>query len=153
MFVWRICSQKYRASAFSGVGGLYVPGRWHPQGHKIVYTAESLALASLEIFVHLESDRVPLVAIKAWMSDELEIEEIEPSQLPDNWQDTSAYSLLQKMGRDWHLSCRTPILKVPSSIVPVEYNYLLNPQHPELKVVLEPPMKFKFDRRMWKREL
>ena len=153
MFVWRICSQKYRASAFSGIGGLYVPGRWHPQGHKIVYTAESLALASLEIFVHLESDRVPLVAIKAMMSDELEIEELEPSQLPDNWQDTSAYPLLQKIGRDWLTSLRTPILKVPSSIVPVEYNYLLNPQHPELKVVLEPPMKFKFDHRMWKSDL
>ncbi len=52
MFVWRICATKHQKSAFSGVGGLYVPGRWHPQGHKIVYTAESLALASLEIFVH-----------------------------------------------------------------------------------------------------
>ena len=153
MFVWRICSKKYQASAFSGVGGLYVPGRWHPQGHKIVYTAESLALASLEIFVHLESDRVPLVAIKAWLPDELKVEEIEPERLPDNWQDTSAYPLLQNMGRDWLASCRTPILKVPSSIVPVEYNYLLNPQHPELKVVLEPPMKFKFDHRMWKSNL
>ena len=151
MYVWRICSKKYRSSAFSGIGGLYVPGRWHPQGHKIVYTAGSLALASLEIFVHLESDRVPLVAIKAWLPNELKIEEIEPSQLPDNWQDTSAYSLLQKMGRDWLVSCKTPILKVPSSIVPVEYNYLLNAQYPELKIVLEPPMKFKFDRRMWKR--
>ena len=52
MFVWRICSKKYQSSAFSGTGGLYTSGRWHPQGYKIVYTAESLALASLEIFVH-----------------------------------------------------------------------------------------------------
>lgn len=87
------------------------------------------------------------------MSDELEIEEVKVARLPDNWQDTSAYPLLQKIGRDWLTSLRTPILKVPSSIVPVEYNYLLNPQHPDLKVVLEPPIKFKFDRRMWKREL
>ncbi|AFZ37970.1 RES domain protein (plasmid) [Stanieria cyanosphaera PCC 7437] len=153
MFVWGICSQKYRASAFSGIGGLYIPGRWHPQGHKIVYTAESLALASLEIFVHLESNRVSLVAIKAGMSDEVEIEEIEPSQLPDNWQDTSSYPLLQEMGRDWLTSLRIPILKVPCSIVPVEYNYLLNPQPSKLKVVLESSMKFKFDRRMWKSDL
>ncbi len=153
MFVWRICAKKYQSSAFSGIGGLYVSGRWHPQGHKIVYTAESLALASLEIFVHLESDNVPLVAIKAWLPDELEIEEISLSLLPDNWQDTSAYPILQKMGQDWLNSCRTPILKVPSSIVPVEYNYLLNPQHPELKIVLEPPIRFKFDRRMWKTEV
>lgn len=153
MFVWRICAKKYQSSAFSGIGGLYVSGRWHPQGHKIVYTAESLALASLEIFVHLESDNVPLVAIKTWLPDELEIEEISLCLLPDNWQDTSAYPILQKMGQDWLISCRTPIVKVPSSIVPVECNYLLNPQHPELKIVLEPPIRFKFDRRMWKTEV
>ena len=70
MFVWRICAKKYQSSAFSGIGGLHASGRWHPQGYKIVYTAESLALASLEIFVHLESDRVPLVPIKAWLPDE-----------------------------------------------------------------------------------
>ncbi len=153
MFVWRICAQKYQSSAFSGIGGLYVSGRWHPQGHKIVYTADSLALASLEIFVHLESDLVPLVAIKAWLSDELEIEEIEQSLLPDHWQETSAYPILQKIGQDWLTFCRTPILKVPSSIVPVEYNYLLNPQHPELKIALELPTSFRFDRRMWKTEV
>lgn len=153
MFVWRICAKKYQSSAFSGIGGLYVSGRWHPQGHKIVYTAESLALASLEIFVHLESDRIPLIAIKAWLPNELKIEEIERSQLPDNWQDTSAYPILQKIGQDWLNSNRTPVLKVPSAIVPVEYSYLLNPQHPELKVVLEPPIRFRFDRRMWKTEI
>ena len=110
-------------------------------------------MASLEIFVHLESDRVPLVAIKAWLPDELKIEEIERSQLPNNWQDSSAYSILQKIGQDWLNSSRTPVLKVPSVIVPVEYNYLLNPQHPELKIVLEPPIRFRFDRRMWKTEI
>lgn len=132
------------------MGGLYVSGRWHPQGYKIIYTAESLALASLEIFVHLESSNVSLVAIKAWLSNELEIAEIKPEQLPNNWQDTSAYSTLQKIDQDWLTSCETPILKVPSSIVPVEYNYLLNPEHPDFKVVLEPPIKFEFDNRMWK---
>ena len=44
MHIWRICAAKYQDSAFSGVGGLYVPGRWHFQGHRIIYTAESLAL-------------------------------------------------------------------------------------------------------------
>ena len=147
MIVWRICSRKYQETAFSGEGGLYASGRWHPQGLKIVYTAESLALASLEIFVHLESNNVPLVAIKAHIPD-VAIEKVE--RLPDNWQEVSAYPLLQKIGRDWLTSGETPILKVPSAIVPVEYNYLLNPQHPDLQVILEPPVEFRFDRRMWK---
>lgn len=148
MIVWRICSRKYRASAFSGVGGLYVPGRWHPQGYKIVHTAESLALASLEIFVHLESNNAPLVAIKAEIPDRLAMAKVD--RLPNNWQEVSTYPLLQKIGQDWLISKKTPVLQVPSSIVPVEYNYLLNPQHPDLQVTLEPPIEFKFDRRMWK---
>ena len=153
MYVWRISSKKYQATAFSGNGGLYVSGRWHSQGVKIVYTAESLALASLEIFVHLESDNVPLVGIKAWLDNQMEIEEITSDRMSDNWQDTSAYPKLQKLGRDWLREQRTPVLKVPSAVVPVEFNYLLNPQHPKFKVVLEPPTKFKFDRRMWKVDL
>jgi RES domain-containing protein len=150
MHVWRICAAKYQDSAFSGMGGLYVPGRWHFQGHRIIYTAESLALASLEIFVHLESSLVSLVAIKAHLPTNLEVEEIKPHDLPPNWQDVASYSLLQKIGQDWLRSHRTPILKVPSAIVPVESNYLLNPEHPQFEVELEPPVKFKFDQRMWK---
>ncbi len=73
MYLWRICAAKYQDSAFSGLGGLYVSGRWHQRGNKVVYTAESLALATLEILVHLESDRVPLVAIKAYIEEKLEV--------------------------------------------------------------------------------
>ncbi|MEN9871983.1 MAG: hypothetical protein RLZZ171_2975 [Cyanobacteriota bacterium] len=150
MHIWRICAAKYQDSAFSGMGGLYVPGKWHFQGHKIIYTAESLALASLEIFVHLESDRVPLVSIKAHLPTNLEVEEVKLQDLPPNWQDVASYFLLQKIGQDWLTSRRTPILKVPSAIVPVENNYLFNPEHPQFEVDLEPPVQFKFDRRMWK---
>jgi RES domain-containing protein len=148
--VWRICAVRYQESAFSGIGGLYVPGRWHQQGHKIVYTAENLSLASLEVFVHLESERVKLVAMKANISGELEIEEISVESLPTNWQDPVLYPKLQKIGRDWLISRRTPILKVPSAIVPVECNYLFNPEHPDLNYEIESIIKFKFDRRMWK---
>ena len=150
--VWRICAARYQNTAFTGIGGLYVPGRWHTQGHKIVYTAQNLSLASLEVFVHLESDRVKLVAIEAKISEELNIEEIKIPSLPDNWQDTKQYSLLQQLGRDWLLSRRTPILKVPSAVVPVEHNYLFNPEHPDFQLLAENPLEFRFDRRKWKQQ-
>jgi len=44
---------------------------------------------------------------------------------------------------------RTPVLKVPSAVIPIEFNYILNPQHLDLKLMLDPPMEFKFDDRMW----
>jgi RES domain-containing protein len=55
-----------------------------------------------------------------------------------------------QIGKQWLQQQQTPVLKVPSAIAPVEYNYLLNPLHPELEFMLEPPIGFKFDRRMWK---
>lgn len=150
MEVWRLCKQKYQDSAFSGEGGFYASGRWHPQGFSIVYTASSLALATLEIFVHLESDKIPLVAIRAIIPDHVAILEVDPNLLPSNWQEVSAYPVLQQIGKAWLQNEQTPILKVPSAIVPVEFNYLLNPRHRDLRFILEPPFLFKFEQRMWK---
>lgn len=79
------------------------------------------------MFVNTESDRIPLVGIRAFLPDDIAIKEINVVDLPDDWQEESAYSVLQRMGREWLLSDRTPVLKVPSSIIPVEYNYILNP--------------------------
>lgn len=150
MQVWRICKQKHVDSAFSGIGGLYAPARWTPQGFRVVYTAESLALASLEVFVHTESSRIPLVAIRAFLPENIAMAVVEASNLPENWQSMAAYRTLQNIGKQWLQKQETPILKVPSSIIPVEFNYLLNPGHPDLQLSLEPPLEFQFDERMWK---
>ncbi len=127
MEVWRLCKQKHQNTAFSGEGGLYTSGRWKEQGCKIVYTAESLALATLEVFVHIESDKIPLVAMRAQIPDNLVIIEVDIKDLPSNWQEVSAYPLLQQIGKKWLEAKESPILKVPSAIVPVEFNYLINP--------------------------
>jgi RES domain-containing protein len=129
---------------------MYTAARWTPQGICSVYTAESLALASLEVFVHTESDKIPLIAIRAFIPEEVAIEEIKIADLPSNWQSIEAYAQLQKIGKDWLLSQRTPVLKVPSAIVPIESNYILNPAHTDLKIMLDPPIQFQFDHRMWK---
>jgi RES domain-containing protein len=129
---------------------MYTAARWTPQGIRSVYTAESLALASLEVFVHTESDKIPLIAIQAFIPEEVAIEEIKIADLPSNWQSIEAYPQLQKIGKDWLLSQRTPVLKVPSAIVPIESSYILNPTHADLNIVLDSPIQFQFDRRMWK---
>lgn len=150
MQVWRVCKKKHKDTAFSGEGGLYAPARWTPQGFRAVYTAESLSLASLEVFVHTESNKIPLIAIRAILPEDIAIETVEPDSLPTDWQQEAAYPVLQNIGKQWLLSSRLPILKVPSAVIPIEFNYILNPQHPDLKLMLDPPMKFKFDDRMWK---
>ena len=99
MQVWRICKRKHLDSAFSGIGGLYAQARWTPQGFKVAYTTESLALASLEVFVHTESDCIPLVAIRAFLPDNIAMTVIDVDSLPENWQSIEAYSVLQNIGK------------------------------------------------------
>ena len=59
MRVWRICRQPYAANALSGKGGFFVSGRWHTSGKPVVYAAESLALAALEVLVHVDRATAP----------------------------------------------------------------------------------------------
>ena len=149
MRIWRITSRSHIDTVFSGVGGLYASGRWHPQGYKISYTSESLALASLEVFVHSETTDIPLACVSAIIPDRTPILEI--TDLPVNWQDVSAYPVLQKIGLNWLKAMEYPVVKVPSAIIPVEYNYLINPEHPDLELQTEQVLTFQFDRRMWKK--
>jgi RES domain-containing protein len=58
--------------------------------------------------------------------------------------------VLQEIGRKWLQAMEYPVLKVPSAIIPVEYNYLINPEHPDLQLQTEQLLEFQFDRRMWK---
>lgn len=151
MKIWRICKEKHKKTAFSGEGGLYASGRWTPKGNLAVYTSESLALATLEVFVHTESNAIPLISIHAFLAENITVEEIKIDDLPSIWQEESAYPSLQAIGEDWLRSKRTAVLKVPSVIIPFEYNYILNPKHPELKISTNTSFDFKFDRRMWKK--
>jgi RES domain-containing protein len=148
MRIWRITAARHIDTVFSGIGGLYASGRWHPQGYKISYTSESLALASLEVFVHLETIDIPLACVSAIVPESTPI--LEMADLPSDWRDVSAYPSLQERGRKWLRAMEYPVLKVPSAIVPVEFNYLINPEHPDLNLEVEQVLKFEFDRRMWK---
>ena len=165
MRIWRITASKHIDTVFSGVGGLYASGRWHHQGYKISYTSESLALASLEVLVHLETIDIPLACVSGIVPESTPI--LEMKDLPSNWQYVSVYPILQESGRKWLRAIEYPVLKVPSAIVPVEFNYLINPEHPDLNLEVEQVLKFEFvgvgeasrreaspleNRRMWKNQ-
>ncbi|MNV74757.1 hypothetical protein D3C71_1680060 [compost metagenome] len=53
------------------------------------------------------------------------------------------------MGENWITEGKSAVLKVPSSIIPAEYNYLINPQHPDFKLIkLLKSESFVFDKRI-----
>ena len=153
MKVWRICNQKFAASAFSGEGAKLWGGRWNEVGQPLVYTAANLSLAALETFVHLDSDLMPdeLVAIPANIPEKLKITKIKLANLPLNWRDYPAPDDIKQIGMDWVASQESAVLVVPSVVIPEEENWLINPAHSDFKrIKIGGDFPFSFDPRMWK---
>jgi RES domain-containing protein len=127
MILWRISNH----ADLDGRGGLYASARWHSQGHRIVYLAQSPAGALTEVLVHLELDADDLPKtfklLKVEAPDDLAIGEVSLSQLPANWRDDLV--LTRTIGDEWLEGKETALLKVPSAIVPETFNVLLNPEH------------------------
>jgi RES domain-containing protein len=151
--LWRISKRKYADTAFSGEGARRVGGRWNSRGQGMVYTSGTLSLAALEVFVHMEVEDVAtmLAWIRVAVPTEVEIEYLELVQLPPDWRSIPAPAVLASMGDNWFRAGSTAILAVPSVVIPMEYNYLINPSHPDfMKLTVEPPQPFELDPRLWK---
>jgi len=150
MRVWRICRKPCVEPTLAGIGGIYTSGRWHSKGQPIVYTASSAALAALEVLVHVDPLTAPadLRLLTIELPDDLSTELLKTDTLPKNWHSVPAPAALQTLGSSWLMSRRTAALNVPSAVIKVERNVLLNPRHPEAqRVRLLSDETFSFDPR------
>ena len=106
-------------------------GRWHTRGRRVVYCSEGPAAALLEILVHFEIDvrelptRYRLLKLQA--PDDLVVEVVAAADLPADWLDRT--DLTRAAGDRWLQASRSPLLRVPSAVVPETFNVLLNPGH------------------------
>lgn len=136
-----------RKEAFSGKGGLYAPGRWHTAGHPIVYSAQSLSLAALEILVRLKqtNDIQPFYAYSAEVPDPVILK---PDSYPERWK--SRVEVSRAFGDAWLEAKTEPAMLVPTIITPGEWNVLINPLHPQfsLKWIVTGPDAHTFDARL-----
>ena len=148
--VWRLCAAKYAATAFDGEGARLFGGRWSPPGIALTYCAESRALAVVEVLANTgESKR--LFAL-AWVlvSAEIPVDLIErTARFPDSWRQFPRSTATQDFGAKWAREKRTVAMRVPSAVVPGEFNYLLNPAHTDFhRIKLGRPEPFSFDARL-----
>ena len=152
MQVFRICKRIYATDPFSGEGSRFVSGRWHQAGQRVAYTAATLSLAAWELWVHLPKNRQrsTYVYASAFIPDDLRIEEIREDQLSEGWREFAPYpGELRLLGSSWLLKCRSAVLRVPSAVVPGEFNYLLNPLHEDFAIIERGDAKpFVFDPRV-----
>jgi len=127
---WRIFKKKHRASAFTGEGARRFGGRWNSRGIGVIYTSESPSLAVLEMLVHLQAQEILAAYLLAPVTfDDSLVKSLSPKKLPSYWRKEPAPAALQAIGDRWIASRESPVLRVPSVIVAMEFNYLLNPAH------------------------
>jgi RES domain-containing protein len=149
---WRITKRKHARHAFTGEGAREYGGRWNNPGTAIVYTAQSQALAALEMLVHLDSSNLLLkyVLIGVEFDDSL-IAKLDPSALPQDWRSDPAPPELHSIGDNWVRAGSSAVLQVPSALVPGENNFLLNPEHRDFtQLLIGKPLPFGFDPRLVK---
>jgi RES domain-containing protein len=146
---WRLIKAEHADDAFAGEGARRGGGRWNSKGVRVVYTSGSLSLATLEVMVHtsfysaLKNYACIPIDFDPNLSQSIAIED-----LPDNWKADPTPQSVKDVGDRWIQNQESVILKVPSAIIPVEYNYLINPSQPEFKkVVIHSSQKFAFDPR------
>ena len=147
---WRIVKRRLARTAFDGEGARRFGGRWTSKGVAVVYLAQSQSLAALEILVHIDSPQLleHYVAVPVSIDATL-ITRIELSSLPKNWKTYPPPRKIRAIGDNWVMAASSVGLQVPSVIVPLENNYLLNPRHLDFpKLQIGKPVPFKFDLRL-----
>jgi len=135
--LWRLTKRSYADSAFSGEGARLYGGRFNPPGHRAVYTAESLALATLETLTTLPAYRhlEQYVFFRLDLPDDADndlIRWLDPSSLPSGWDARPPGATSQRIGREWLKDEDALALVVPSVVVPYSWNVVLNPAHPAM---------------------
>ena len=127
--VYRIGRKKF-ASDLTGEGAKLFGGRWNHKSVPCIYASESRALSLLEYTVNISLDEIPraLSITTIEIPDSL-IQKITVAQLPGNWQQSPAPTETKDFGVGLLRSSSYSVFKIPSTILPDEFNYLLNPLH------------------------
>ena len=152
MIVYRITKKEH--AALDGLGGLYGPGRWHRKGILVIYASEHASLAAWEKIVHVasfENLSTNLLLVKIEIPDEIEIQTVPTHVLVKGWDSFPFCNETVSYGTSFLQNKEYLALKIPSAIIPDEYNIILNPLHPDLqacKVISSSP--FIFDKRISK---
>ena len=134
MIVYRI-TKRNRSSDIQGTGSALYHGRWNKKGTPVLYTGESKEIALLETIVHTPPLMIPDLDILTIEIPNESITEFKISDLPTNWTQYPAPTILTEIGEKWIRKGETIALKVPSCIIHTSHNYILNCAHKDYKKV------------------
>lgn len=152
MEVFRLARKKYPIE-LSPKGASLCGGRWNSKGTEIVYTAQSRALAMAEVAVHLSLAALPddYVMLTVEIPDSILIDSVNEIKLSKDWNVFPHSFSTQIVGDQFIQQNTAAVLKVPSAVVKGDFNFLLNPFHPDFKnITIINQEDFPFDKRIFK---
>jgi RES domain-containing protein len=147
---WRVVKTRYAATAFDGEGARLYGGRWNSPGTRVVYAAESVALALLEIVLHARStDLLASYSLFSVRFDDALVQAVSPESLPHGWRAFPPLPSTQAIGDAWAHHGASAVLRVPSVTFDQECHYLLNPAHRDFPgIALGEPRQLVVDPRL-----
>jgi len=133
MKVYRIGKTKH-ANDLTGEGSKLFGGRWNHKTVPCIYTSESRALALLEYTVNINIEEIPrALSVVTFEIPENNIELVTEEQMPGNWKEVPAPASTKDLGTRILQTSLSPVIKIPSSVIPYEFNFILNPRHRDSK--------------------
>ncbi|NQV02891.1 MAG: RES family NAD+ phosphorylase [Bacteroidia bacterium] len=150
MNVFRLCKSVY-SNDLSGKGAALFGGRWNSKGVPVIYTSESRSLCFLEAAVHfpLGNSPVDFTLVTISVPDAVSILVVEKTYLQEGWNAAPFHLATREIGDNLLKEMEYPVIKVPSALVPGDYNFLINPLHPEAnKITIHSTEPFPIDQRL-----
>ena len=150
MILFRLTKSMF-ANDLSGNGARLFGGRWNSEGRPAIYMAATRSLAVLESLAHINPTNIPddMVLLTIEVPDD--VISLDTQLLPENWKESPEPHILKQIGNSFLQKNEHLLLKVPSALVPQEFNYLVNPCNPNIeKVKIKAKTPFSFDERILK---
>ena len=135
MNVYRLAKGNF-ARDLTGEGARLFGGRWNHIGVPCLYSSESRALALLEYSVNIELYSIPRALCMITIDvPEDKISEVKIPSMPGNWKAASAPAETKDYGTEILSELKSLAIKIPSTIIEEEFNYLINPLHKDLSSI------------------
>jgi RES domain-containing protein len=146
MIAYRLVKQRWAAAALDGSGAKAYGGRWNSPGTALLYASETIALAALELLVHLHrADILSSYRLFGLSLPDASVRRLDASDLPPDWRADPIPVSTARLGDGWVASGRSLALLVPSVIIPREHNLLISPAHPDFAAMAEGAASEPFD--------
>jgi RES domain-containing protein len=152
MEVFRL-SREIHGRNLSGIGAALQGGRWNSKGTEIIYTAANRSLAMAEVVVHISIGNLPegFMMMTIAIPDDVSMEELTEEQLPPHWNQFPPLKETKRYGDQFISAGIACVMKVPSAVTKGDFNFLINPAHPQFKKIsISAFDPFPFDNRLFK---